>query len=504
MPQIQFHRGDIIYRQGEAAHCAYRVLEGWVELTDIFSGAHRQLSEGQMFGEDDMQADAHHNETAIAKTDCSLEVMGSPLPPRPGHGSLPESSAMSMLRMPSFNQPRTSLQESEKTIATRQGLVEEGEILNPHTASSRHVTEQLQGMGPLQALLEDDGINDILVNGAGQVYIERSGILEITDVKFKNDAEVLEIAEKICKAVGRDLPTTRPLMDARLLDGSRVNIIAPPLAVDGTTISIRKFPKHKLTIEKMVEQRNMSENLADFLRVCGRCRINVIISGGTGSGKTTMLNAISQFISDKERIVTIEEAAELQLIQPHVVRLETQPASANRNKDEEVSVRDLVRNALRMRPDRIIVGEVRGAEAFDMMQAMNTGHEGSLATIHANHPRDALSRLENMLSMANLHIPAKAMRFQIASSLHLVIQISRMRDGHRRVTHVSEIVGMEGDVITMHDLFNFNIKGEDEKGRIFGDFAWSGIMPRFVRRVLYYNERERLEKALGIKIPERL
>ncbi len=408
-----------------------------------------------------------------------------------------------MLRMIKPN-AQAARQQSDMTIASRQGLVEEGEVLSPHQATLQHVSDQWKDMGPLQALLEDDGINDILVNGAGQVYIERSGILELTDVKFKNDEEVLAIAEKICHTVGRDLPTTRPLMDARLLDGSRVNIIAPPLAVDGTTISIRKFPKHKLTIEKMVEQRNMSENLAEFLKVCGRCRINIIISGGTGSGKTTMLNAISQFISHKERIVTIEEAAELQLHQPHVVRLETQPASASRNRDEEVSVRDLVRNALRMRPDRIIVGEVRGAEAFDMMQAMNTGHEGSLATIHANHPRDALSRLENMLSMANLHLPVKAMRFQVASSLHLVIQISRMRDGHRRITHISEIVGMEGDVITMHDLFTFQIKGEDDKGKIFGDFAWTGIMPRFVRRVLYYGERERLEKALGVKIPERL
>ncbi len=358
----------------------------------------------------------------------------------------------------------------------------------------------LNDMGPLHNLLHDDSINDILINGPENVYIERAGILERTAIRFSSDDEVRALAEKIVAAVGREIPTHRPLVDARLLDGSRVNIIAPPLAVDGTVISIRKFPKQKITIDVMQEQKNISMNVAEFLKACAKSRVNIIISGGTGSGKTTLLNAISQYIDHRERIVTIEEAAELQLQQPHVVRLETLPASKRENT-EEVSIRDLVRNALRMRPDRIIVGEVRGPEAFDMMQAMNTGHEGSLATIHANHPRDALSRMENMLSMANLHIPAKALRFQMAASLHLIIQVSRMRDGHRRITHISEIVGMEGDVITMHDLFNFVPKGEDDKGMLTGNFVWSGIMPRFVRRVAYYGEKERLEKALGVPIP---
>lgn len=357
----------------------------------------------------------------------------------------------------------------------------------------------LNDMGPLQPLIDDDSINDILINGADSVYIERSGMLEPTDIRFNSDDEVLALAEKIVAAVGREIPTHRPLVDARLLDGSRVNIIAPPLAVDGTVISIRKFPKKKITLDVMEENGNINMNIAEFFKACAKARVNIIISGGTGSGKTTLLNAMSQHIDGKERIVTIEEAAELQLQQPHVVRLETLPTS--KHVQEEVSIRDLVRNALRMRPDRIIVGEVRGAEAFDMMQAMNTGHEGSMATIHANHPRDALSRLENMLMMANLHIPVKALRFQMAASLHVIVQVSRMRDGHRRITHISEIVGMEGDIITMHDLFNFIPKGEDDDGRIVGQFAWSGIMPRFVRRMAYYGQKERLEAALGIKIP---
>jgi pilus assembly protein CpaF len=248
----------------------------------------------------------------------------------------------------------------------------------------------------------------------------------------------------------------------------------------------------------------VSVALAEFLKIAGHCRLNVVISGGTGSGKTTLLNALSRHIDNRERIVTIEDAAELQLQQPHVIRLETRPYTVGMKAGEEVSMRDLVKNALRMRPDRILVGEVRGPEAFDMMQAMNTGHEGSLTTVHANHPRDALSRLENMISMADLQIPIKSLRYQIASALHLIIQISRMRDGYRRVTYVTEVVGMEGDVITMHDLFSFVPTGEDSKGMIVGDYKWSGIMPRFVRRVAYYGEIARLEQALGIKLPKNL
>ena len=361
--------------------------------------------------------------------------------------------------------------------------------------------QQLSHMGPIQPLLEDDTINDVLINGTDSVYIERNGKLERTDIVFPADTEVLKIADQIAKAVGRSINPARPLVDARLLDGSRVNIIAPPLSVDGTTISIRKFAKRGITLEMMKNQGNVSEQLGEFLKVIGKCRMNVIISGGTGSGKTTLLNAVSQFIDHKERIVTIEDAAELRLQQPHVVRLETKPVTYGQYREEEVSMRDLVKNALRMRPDRIIVGEVRGPEAFDMMQAMNTGHEGSLTTIHANHPRDCLSRLENMIGMANLGLPIRAVRSQVASAINLIVQISRMRDGHRRITYISEIIGMEHDIVTMQDLFTFNTTGEDN-GKLKGEFKWTGIMPRFLRRAAYYGEQERLAACLGVKLPK--
>lgn len=358
-------------------------------------------------------------------------------------------------------------------------------------------------MSPITPLLEDDTVNDILINGYSEIYVERSGRLVKTDIVFPNEAAVRDLANRIVKAVGRNLDADRPLVDARLADGSRVNVIAPPLAVDGTMISIRKFSKRKLWLDDMVQSGNISQPLAEFLKVAGRCRMNMIISGGTGSGKTTLLNAISRYIENWERIVTIEDAAELQLQQPHVVRLETKPLVVGGNPNEEVSMRDLVKNALRMRPDRIIIGEVRGGEAFDMMQAMNTGHEGSMTTIHANHPRDAMARLENMIGMANLTLPMRSIRAQIASALHLIIQVSRMRDGQRRVTYVSEVVGMEGDVITMNELFQFiTTDGEGPDGKLKGHFHWSGIMPKCFKRVAYYGELERLTKALGMKLPK--
>ncbi len=368
-------------------------------------------------------------------------------------------------------------------------------------ALTEQFIEQLSSMGPIQPLLQDDSINDILINGPDSIYVERSGKLERTDITFPNDSEVLAVAEQIAKTVGRAINPSRPLVDARLLDGSRVNIIAPPLAVDGTSISIRKFAKRGLTLDIMKEQGNVSQQLGEFLKIIGKCKLNVMVSGGTGSGKTTLLNAISQFIDHKERVVTIEDAAELRLQQPHVVRLETKPVTYGQFREEEVSMRDLVKNALRMRPDRILVGEVRGAEAFDMMQAMNTGHEGSLTTIHANHPRDCLSRLENMIGMANLGLPTRSIRSQISSAINVIIQISRMRDGHRRVTYVSEIIGMEQDIITMQDLFVYNILGE-ENGKLKGEFKWTGIMPRFLRRVAYYGEQDRLASCLGVRLPK--
>ena len=357
-------------------------------------------------------------------------------------------------------------------------------------------------LGPIVSLLNDDSVSDILINGPKEIFVERHGKLEKSDCVFPDEASLHAVAEHIVRAVGRTLEADRPLIDARLADGSRVNVVAPPLAVDGTIISIRKFSRDKITIDDMVTRKSVSPALGEFLKIAGRCRMNIIISGGTGSGKTTLLNAISRSIDNTERVVTIEDAVELQLQQPHVVRLETKPTTLDQNANMEVSIRDLLRNALRMRPDRIIVGEVRGAEAFDMMQAMNTGHEGSLTTIHANHPRDALARLENMISMANLNIPMRSIRAQIASALHLIIQSSRMRDGVRRITYVSEIAGMEGDVVTMNDLFTFVTDGEGEDGKLKGRFEWSGIMPRCLKRVAYYGELDRLSNALGIKIPK--
>ncbi len=360
---------------------------------------------------------------------------------------------------------------------------------------------QLEDFGHIRPLLEDDTVTDILINGTENIYVERHGKLEPTEYSFESEEVIITLAQKIANLVGREIDPRRPLVDARLLDGSRVNVIAPPLAVDGTSISIRKFAKQTITLDIMGQQGNVSPSMAEFLKIVGKCKLNIMISGGTGSGKTTLLNAISQHISEDERIVTIEDAAELRLHQPHVVRLETKPAAFGRT-DEEVSMRDLVKNALRMRPDRILVGEVRAAEAFDMMQAMNTGHEGSLTTIHANHPRDALSRLENMINMANLNLPNKAVRHQVTSAIHLIVQVSRMRDGQRRITYVSEIVGMEGDTITMQDLFVFKPKGEDDDGKIIGNFEWTGILPRFIRRVAYYGEYEHLSECLGVKLPK--
>jgi pilus assembly protein CpaF len=375
-----------------------------------------------------------------------------------------------------------------------------------HSASARVDLGEALGqaiveLAPLKSLLDDETITDILINGPSRVFIERDGKLELTDVTFSSDENVFKVAEAIANRVGRTVNIKRPLLDARLPDGSRVNIIAPPLAVDGTSISIRKFTKNSVTLDRMATQGNMSSALADFLKVIGRCRLNIVISGGTGSGKTTLLNAVSEFIDHRERVVTIEDAAELRLQQPHVVRLETRPMRLSHQEDE-VSIRDLMKNALRMRPDRIIVGEVRGAEAFDMMQAMNTGHEGSLTTIHANHPRDALARLENMIAMANLNLPHQAIRAQVASAINLFVQISRMRDGHRRITQVSEICGMEGDIITMQDIFTYQNKGDGPDGKLIGEFKWTGIMPRFLRRAAYYGESDRLSAALGVKLPK--
>jgi pilus assembly protein CpaF len=350
------------------------------------------------------------------------------------------------------------------------------------------------GLGPLEPLLADETVTDIMVNGANKVYVERKGKLVLTEVRFRNDAHVMNIANRIVSQVGRRIDESQPLCDARLLDGSRVNIIVPPLAIDGPSISIRKFSKKNITLDVMARQGNISAPMATVLKIASRSRLNILISGGTGSGKTTLLNAMSQMIDPGDRIVTIEDAAELQLQQPHVVRLETRPPSLEGSG--EITMRDLVKNSLRMRPDRIIMGEVRGSEAVDMLQAMNTGHEGSLSTIHANKPREALTRLENMVGMAGINLPSKAVRTQIAAALDLIVQVSRMRDGMRRITHVMEVVGMEGDVITTQDLFLYEFEGEDADGKLRGHFRCSGLRPHFTPKAAYFGLDRPLLEAM--------
>ena len=360
---------------------------------------------------------------------------------------------------------------------TQLNFVEQRELVQSLVAD-------MLGLGPLEPLIEDETVSDIMVNGAKQVFVERRGKLEPTDVTFRDDQHVMNVATKIVTRIGRRIDETRPLVDARLPDGSRVNIIIPPLAIDGPAISIRKFSKKTITLDTMAQQANISPEMATLLKIAARCRLNILISGGTGSGKTTLLNALSRLIDPTERTVTIEDAAELQLQQPHVVRLETRPP--NLEGTGEITMRDLLRNALRMRPDRIILGEIRGAEALDVLQAMNTGHDGSMSTIHANRPREALTRLENMVGMTGIHLPSHAVRTQIAAAVNLILQVNRMRDGMRRVTDVIEVVGMEGEIITTQELFSFQFQGEAADGRLRGVFKSSGVRPHFLPRAEYF------------------
>ena len=350
------------------------------------------------------------------------------------------------------------------------------------------------GLGPLEPLLHDESITDIMVNGPKQVYVERGGKLTLTDIAFRDNSHVMNIATRIVTRIGRRVDESSPLVDARLEDGSRVNIIVPPLAIDGPSISIRKFSKKKITLEVYEKQRNMSPEMATVLRIGARARLNILISGGTGSGKTTLLNALSQMIDPGERIVTIEDAAELQLQQPHVIRLETRPA--NLEGTGEITMRDLVKNALRMRPDRIILGEVRGSEALDMLQAMNTGHEGSMGTIHANSPRESLTRLENMIAMAGINLSPKAVRTQVSDALDMIVQVARMRDGIRRIVSLTEIVGMEGDIVTTQELFAFKYEGEDSNGHLIGRFESSGLRPYFAPKADYFGLGKALMEAI--------
>ncbi len=352
----------------------------------------------------------------------------------------------------------------------------------------RDVIDHLFGFGPIQPLLDDESITEVMVNGCNDVYVERAGKLIKTKVTFENDEHIIKVIERIIFPLGRRIDYDNPSVDARLPDGSRVNAIIPPVAIDGPSITIRKFTRDKLKPEQLIEFGSITEKMVEFLRVCVVAKLNIVISGGTGSGKTTLLNVLSGFIPEKERIVTIEDAAELQLQQDHIVRLETKPA--NSEGVGEVSVRDLVRNSLRMRPDRIVVGEVRGGEAIDMLQAMNTGHDGSLTTLHANTPRDALSRLETMAMMSGLDIPINIIREQISSAVDVIVQQSRLDDGSRKVTQISEVAGMEGNTIVMTDVFKFEQSGVDESGNIIGELRPTGIRPLFSAR---------LEKA-GLKL----
>ena len=402
------------------------------------------------------------------------------------HTALLDRLELSLINTISPEQARTQIRET-----TFQILSEESVPLNSDARDRvvQCIEDEIMGLGPLEPLLKDPTVSDILVNGAEQVYVERHGRLELTDVKFSSDRHLINTIDRIVSAVGRRIDESSPMVDARLADGSRVNAIIPPLALDGPAMSIRRFAKEMLTVDNLVEIGSMTPELAEVVGAAVRGRLNILVSGGTGAGKTTMLNLLSGFIPETERIVTIEDSAELQLQQPHVVRLETRPA--NIEGKGRIAARDLVINSLRMRPERIIIGEVRGAEALDMLQAMNTGHDGSLTTIHANTPRDALGRVENLVAMTGIAFPIKALREQISSAIDLVIQIARHEDGKRRVVNLAEINGMEGEMITMSDIFTFNREGLDEDGNVLGSLKPTGIVPAFHKKLA----------SSGIKIP---
>ena len=356
------------------------------------------------------------------------------------------------------------------------------------------ICDDVLGLGPLEPLLARDDIADIMVNGAFTCYIEAGGKMELTDVKFRDNTQLMNICQRIVSAVGRRVDESSPICDARLLDGSRVNVIGPPLAIDGAALTIRKFKKDKLKLSDLVNFGAITEAGGKLLGVIGACRLNILISGGTGSGKTTLLNALTGFIDVDERTITCEDSAELQLQQPHVVRLETRPP--NLEGVGEISMRDLIKNCLRMRPERIIVGEVRGPEAFDLLQAMNTGHDGSMGTIHANNPRESISRVENMIAMGGYNLPAKTVREQIAGAVHVIVQAQRLRDGSRRITHITEVMGMEGEVVILQDLVLYEVVGEDENGKLIGQHKATGMRPTFWDRARYFGLERELQEAM--------
>ncbi len=407
-------------------------------------------------------------------------------------GALIDTIDLSQLSKMDMDQAREEIRDIVNDIITVKNVVmsiaEQEELLED-------ICNDVLGYGPLEPLLARDDIADIMVNGADCIFIEVRGKVEETEIRFRDNGQLLNICQRIVSQVGRRVDEASPICDARLPDGSRVNVIVPPLAIDGPALTIRKFKKDKLTLDQLVQFGTITPEGATILQIIGRVRCNVLISGGTGSGKTTLLNCLTRYIDHDERVITCEDAAELQLQQPHVVRLETRPP--NIEGEGEVSMRDLVKNCLRMRPERIIVGEVRGPEAFDLLQAMNTGHDGSMGTLHANSPREALSRIESMITMGGFTLPSKTLREMIVSSIDVIVQSARLRDGTRRITHITEVLGMEGDVVITQDLFIYDMVGEDASGRIIGRHRSTGIgRPGFWDRARYFGEEARLAAAL--------
>lgn len=395
----------------------------------------------------------------------------------------------------------TTVQLQEQLGQAVDLLITQQRLPIPRLVRNEFVTslrDELVGLGPIQPLMDDESISDVMVNGPEHVFFERNGVVEHSDITFVDEQQVLEIAKRIAARVGRRVDESVPMCDARLPDGSRVNIVAPPIAIDGTSISIRKFKKQKLGLEDLASNGSMSQQMAQLLAIAARCRLNVVISGGTGSGKTTLLNALSQYISTKERIVTIEDAAELQLQQPHVVRLETRTAGIEGSG--AIGQRQLVINSLRMRPDRVIVGECRGSEAFEMLQAMNTGHDGSMTTLHANSPRDAVSRIESMVMMATSSLPLEAIRRTIVSAVDVIIQISRLHDGSRRITSISEVVGLEGNSVVLEEIFKFQPDAvQQAEGKVSGHYVTSGLMQRsvLVEKAQFFGLQHELNSIFG-------